>query len=150
MSKKKILKDEENGSGGLGDFGSAISALCDEKGISKEKVIETIEAALSAAYKKDYGKKGQNIRAMFDERTGGTKFFLLKEVADETTREFVKEEEIVGTDLASVRKTDLKSVQADKKSVSEKVLETEEEKLPRFNPERDMTLADAKKLRRMR
>jgi transcription termination/antitermination protein NusA len=70
MSKKKQQKEENNHPGGLGDFGSAISALCEEKGISKDKVIETIEAALAAAYKKDYGKKGQNIRAIFDERTG--------------------------------------------------------------------------------
>ena len=91
---KKAKKGEEAQAGHLGDFGSAISALCEEKGISKDKVIETIEAALSAAYKKDYGKKGQNIKAVFDEKTGGTKFFLVKEVVDETLREFVTEEEL--------------------------------------------------------
>lgn len=136
MTKKKILKDEKNSSGGLGDFGSAISALCDEKGISKDKVIETIEAALSAAYKKDYGKKGQNIRAIFDERSGGAKFFLLKEVVDETTREFAKEET-----------EEEKEIRKEKKA-TEEVLETEEEKLPRFNPERDLILDEAKKLKK--
>lgn len=138
MAKKKMLKDEQNSGGGTGDFGSAISALCEEKGISKEKVIETIEAALAAAYKKDYGKKGQNIRAIFDERTGGTKFFLLKEVVDETTREFVKEEEMEEKDKEKEKE----------KKVKEVVAETEEEKLLRFNPERDLTLDEAKKLKK--
>lgn len=137
MAKKKILKDDQNSGGGLGDFGSAISALCEEKGISKDKVIETIEAALSAAYKKDYGKKGQNIRAIFNERTGDTKFFLLKEVVDETTREFVKEE-----DLQEEKET------KKEKKTPNVVVEGDEEKLPRFNPERDLTMDEAKKLKK--
>ncbi|MDP1620181.1 MAG: NusA N-terminal domain-containing protein, partial [bacterium] len=81
MVKKKTTNSApEAQSSRLGDFGSAITQICEEKGISKEKVIETIEAALAAAYKKDYGKKGQNIKAVFDEKTGSAKFFLLKEV----------------------------------------------------------------------
>lgn len=138
MAKRKNkLAEEESQSGGLGDFGNAISALCEEKGISKEKVIETIEAALSAAYKKDYGKKGQNIRAIFDQRTGGTKFFLLKEVVDETTREFVKEEEAI----------EEKEIKKEKK-IAKEILENEEERLLRFNPERDLTLDEAKKIKK--
>lgn len=38
-------------------FLSAIAAISEEKGISKEKVVETLEMALAAAYKRDYGKK---------------------------------------------------------------------------------------------
>ena len=51
--------------------------------------MQTVEAALAAAYKKDYGKKSQNIRAEIGGVDGGVKFFLIKEVVDETTREFV-------------------------------------------------------------
>ncbi|HRY82434.1 MAG TPA: transcription termination factor NusA [Candidatus Moranbacteria bacterium] len=138
MAKKRTKKDEENNSGGrTGDFSSAISALCEEKGISKEKVVETIEAALSAAYKKDYGKRGQNIRSEFDELTGGAKFFLVKEVVDETMREFMEE-----TDEAD-KKTD--------KAEEKKQIDTEEnaeERLPRFNPERDLILEEAKKIKK--
>ncbi|MBU1137193.1 transcription termination/antitermination protein NusA, partial [Patescibacteria group bacterium] len=36
-------------------FLSAIEQICEEKGIAREKVIETIEMALAAAYKKEYG-----------------------------------------------------------------------------------------------
>src|SRR3989344_7635978 len=100
--KKKIVEEaeEEKGaaeegslSGRLGEFGSAVMQIAEEKGISKERVLEVVEAALAAAYKKDYGKRGQVIRASFDEVTKDTSFFLVKEGVDETTREFVEETE---------------------------------------------------------
>ncbi|MFZ2976155.1 MAG: transcription termination factor NusA [Candidatus Moraniibacteriota bacterium] len=139
MAKKKMKKDEENESAGrTGDFGSAISALCEEKGISKDKVIETIEAALAAAYKKDYGKRGQNIRSEFDELTGGAKFFLVKEVVDETMREFPIEEEEMEDDKKKEKG----------EPVFAKNLEDDEEKLPRYNAERDLTLEEAKKIKK--
>ncbi|PIP28501.1 MAG: transcription termination/antitermination protein NusA [Candidatus Moranbacteria bacterium CG23_combo_of_CG06-09_8_20_14_all_35_22] len=142
MSKKKQKKDEENNSGGrVGDFSSAISALCEEKGIPKEKVIETVEAALSAAYKKDYGKRGQNIRSEFDELTGGAKFFLVKEVVDETMREFPIDADEADKNADKVDKS--KPVH-----FAESADASEEERLPRFNLERDLTLEEAKKIKK--
>jgi N utilization substance protein A len=55
-----------------------------ERGISKEKIIETIEDALAAAYKRDYGKKGQIIKAKFDIKTGESSFSQVKIVVDES------------------------------------------------------------------
>lgn len=48
--------------------------ICDEKNISYESVLETVEAALAAAYRKDFGNKNQNIKVQFDPETydGGT------------------------------------------------------------------------------
>lgn len=135
MARKKITKEEQN-AGGMGDFGSAIAQICDEKGISKEKVIETIEAALAAAYKKDYGKRGQNIKAVFGEVGGDTKFFLVKEVVDETTREFPVE----GEEEAEAQEAPAKAEEAI-------IEEPEEERLPRYNPERDLTVEDAKEFK---
>jgi len=132
MPRKKTTNDNQNPTGRLGDFGSAISAICEEKGISKERVIETIEAALAAAYKKDYGKRGQNIKAVFDEVSGGAKFYLVKEVVDETMREFVDDEE----------------VQKDTEERQRDTEESDEERLPRYNPERDFTLEEAKKIKK--
>ena len=63
MVRKKKAEESQNQTGRLGEFGSAIMQIAEEKGIPKEVVIETIEAALAAAYKKDYGKRGQRIRA---------------------------------------------------------------------------------------
>ena len=113
----------------LGEFGSAIAQIAEEKGIDKDKVIETIDAALAAAYKKEYGKKGQHIRAQFNEVDGSAKFFKLLEVVDESVREFVNDAE---------------------EGIEEKQKDTEngEDKLPRFNAERDITVEDAKKIKK--
>ena len=51
-------------------FLSAIKQIAEEKGISEQSVLETIEAAIAAAYKRDYGKKGQIIKAKLDLETG--------------------------------------------------------------------------------
>lgn len=63
---------------------SALEQLEEERGISKDKIIEAIEAALAAAYKKDYGKKGQIVRGKLDMDTGKTEFIQVKIVVDDT------------------------------------------------------------------
>lgn len=139
MPKKKIIVEEENEggegslSGRLGEFGSAVMQIAEEKGISKERVLEVVEAALAAAYKKDYGKKGQVIRASFDEVSKEASFLLVKEVVDETTREFVEETE--------------EEIEEDTHETLDPTAE-DEDRLPRFNQERDMELAEAKKLKK--
>lgn len=64
-------------------FGSAIDQLVAEKGISREKVLETIEAALAAAYRKDYGEKGQDVRAEFNEVDGSAHVYKIMTVVEE-------------------------------------------------------------------
>jgi len=68
----------------LKTFTSAIAQIAEEKGISQEKVIETIESAIAAAYKKDYGKKGQIIKAKLDPETGNVKFWQVRKVLDKS------------------------------------------------------------------
>jgi len=133
MAKKKktVSQTEDAQTGRLGQFGSAIAQICEEKGISKDKVVEAIESALSAAYKKDYGRKGQHIRAEFNEITGVADFYLVKEVVDETTRIF---ENVDETEEAEQAK-------------SESTLEDDQEKIPRYNPERDILLEEAVKVK---
>ncbi len=64
---------------------SVLSQLEEERGIPREKILEAIELALATAYKKEYGKKGQIIRAKFDINTGKTEMFQVKIVVDEST-----------------------------------------------------------------
>lgn len=72
-------------------FMGAIEEICEEKGLDKEIVIETVEAALAAAYRKDYGKPKQIIRAKMDPETGQADMFRVYEVVE--TEEEVKEKE---------------------------------------------------------
>ena len=74
-------------------FNSALDQLETEKGVSREKIIEAIEQALAAAYKKDYGKKGQIVRAHFDIASGKTEFEQVKIVVDSSTVRMPEEEE---------------------------------------------------------
>ena len=72
---------------------SVLGELEEERGIPREKVIEAIEAALATAYKKEYAKKGQIIRAHIDLNAGTTEFQQVKTVVDDTTVRFESEEE---------------------------------------------------------
>lgn len=61
-------------------FLAAIQQLCDEKNIPRDVVMETIKAALRAAYRKDYGNREQNIEVDLDEKSGKATVLLVKEV----------------------------------------------------------------------
>ncbi len=99
---------------------SSLEQLEEERGLPPEKVIGAIEDALVAAYKKDYGKKSQLVRAHFDLETGGTRFEQVKLVVDETNVQFDQE-----------------------KSETE----SEENTLPHFNEEQHIKLEDARKIK---
>ncbi|OIO48653.1 MAG: hypothetical protein AUJ32_00080 [Parcubacteria group bacterium CG1_02_40_82] len=118
----------------LQQFSSAIEQICEEKGILKEKVIETIEMALAAAYKKDYGHKGQNIRACFDLKTGKVQMYQLKLVVDES---MIKSEEEITKEIEAG---------AQEHEIEEKELAEGEIRRIRFNPEKHMMLEEAKKI----
>jgi N utilization substance protein A len=66
------------------EFASAIAQIAEEKGINPDKVIETIAAAIAAAYRRDYGKRGQDIRATFDSKTGRARIYKVMTVAEPT------------------------------------------------------------------
>lgn len=123
----------------------AIDQICEEKGISKEKVLETIEAAIAAAYKKDYGQKGQNLKAKLNPITGKTKIFQIKEVVDESmiiTEKEIEELKVKKTKQVKEERPEAKSAEAERRQVEE-----EEPKKIRFNPERHIMLNEALKIK---
>ncbi len=143
VNQSRIIKDQSS----LGQFGSAIAQICEEKGIDKDKVLISIEAALAAAYKKDYGKKGQIIIANLDEKTSETKFRQFKEVVDETTRTI--DEEYISEEVHQVPKHAIKSKEKIERHQTEQYKDGDSEveiNLPKFNSERDVLLEDAKKI----
>ncbi len=66
---------------------AAIKEICTEKGIPLATVIETIEAALAAAYRKDFGKPQQNIKVTFNAETGQSQVFDVKTVVADSLKE---------------------------------------------------------------
>ena len=101
---------------------SVLDQLQEERGIPREKVIEAIEMALATAYKKEYGKRGQIVRAKFDINSGKTDFFQVKIVVDETRVIITDNDEEFVRDAAD-----------------ERIF---------FNPEHHILIEDAKKIKR--
>ncbi|AEH48548.1 transcription termination factor NusA [Parageobacillus thermoglucosidasius] len=62
----------------------ALADIIREKGISKEVVMEAIEAAIISAYKRNFGQ-AQNVRVDLNMETGTIRVFARKEVVEEVT-----------------------------------------------------------------
>ncbi len=107
-------------------FKSALDQLEEERKIPKEKILDAIEQAMAAAYKKDYGKKGQIVRAKLDLDTGQTDFYKVKIVVDE-----------------SIAKTDEEGDESEEYSVK-----SDDDERVRFNDEHHIMLEDAKKIKK--
>ncbi len=73
----------------MSDFMNAIDALIKEKGLTKEIVMEAIESALIAAYKKNYGTS-QNVRVVFDGDMEGIEVLMRRDVVEEVEDEFTQ------------------------------------------------------------
>jgi len=71
---------------------AVLDQLEEERGIPKEKILEAIEMALATAYKKEYGKRGQIVRAKFDINSGKTEFFQVK-IAVDDSKVYMEDEE---------------------------------------------------------
>lgn len=123
----------------LKNFFVTIDQIAEEKGLPKERVIETIEQAIAAAYKKEYGKKGQVIKAKLDRKNGAIDFWQEKLVVDESM--IYSEEELE----ALQAKREEEGIAGARQTADEEEL-SEENKKVRFNPERHMMIEEAKEL----
>lgn len=98
---------------------SALEELQQERGVSRQSVIEALETAIAAAYRREYGKRGQIIRASFNPETGDLEFRQAKIVVDDSL----------------VRKEDEES-------------KGPEDHRSRFNPEQHIMIEDARRIKR--
>ena len=60
----------------------AIQQICEEKNLQMEQVVSTIEAALAAAYRKDFGEKNENVKVEFEPKTGQFRVFDIKTIVE--------------------------------------------------------------------
>lgn len=141
----------------------AIEEICREKNIPYQSVIETIEAALAVAYRKDFGEKNENVIASFNPEDGTSHVYDVKTVvADdlydawlaeqkqreaaeaegkleaylETKREEEEQQRLAAVAAAGVTPEQLASGQAP-------VVEIKDE---RFDPKKHISLSEAQKL----
>lgn len=113
----------------LKTLNAALQQLEEERGIPRAKLIEAIEMALAAAYKKEYGKKHQIVRAKFDLASGKTEFEQVKIVVDDS---MLKPEPVEGEEAPA-------DVPAE---------EGVEDKRVYFNEEHHIKIEDARKIKK--
>ncbi len=104
----------------------------EDRGISRETMVTAIETAMATAYKKEYGKRGQVVRAKLDLNTGTVSFEQVKTVVDESMVRFPEEGEEV--------------IEVHHPNHEEEALA--EGELPRFDTEKHMLIENAKLIKR--
>ncbi|MBI2670292.1 MAG: transcription termination/antitermination protein NusA [Candidatus Yanofskybacteria bacterium] len=138
-------------------FISAIKQIAEEKGIPEDKVVETIEAAIAAAYKRDYGEKGQIIKAKLNQETGDVKITQTKYVVEGVDEEGNVIGDVPDRPLEGIvglqKPVEIREVGEEKKTAKFKkeegeAVETgnEEDGKVKFNSEKYLTLEEAKKI----
>lgn len=61
----------------------AVRTIADEKNLPEETVMEVIEQAIAAAWRRDNGERDQNVRAALNVKDGTAKVFVQHEVVEE-------------------------------------------------------------------
>ena len=64
-------------------FSAALNQLADERGLPRDIIVDAMESAVGAAYRKDYGEPEQEIISKFDEESGNFKVFQVFAVVEE-------------------------------------------------------------------
>ena len=107
-----------------------IDQLQEEKNISKEKIIDAIEASLATAYKKEYCRKSQFVKCEFDLNTGKTEFYQVKTAID-------PEDILTDEDVEEIKENQLNNV--DNEIFLNKI---------KFNDDQHILLATAQKIKK--
>jgi N utilization substance protein A len=113
----------------------AMKQIADEKGIAYESVLETVEAALAAAYRKDFGNKQQNIKVKFNPETGDMKAWDVKTVVED-----------IAEDVLLAAQEELAQRREKAKEEKREMTEEETSDLPRFNPKTELMITAAKEI----
>ncbi|MEK7139233.1 MAG: transcription termination factor NusA [Patescibacteria group bacterium] len=129
---------------------AAITQICQEKNIPVESVIATIEAALAAAYRKDFGQKNQNIKVEYDPEAGQSRVFDVKiVVADELKAKAEAEaaERAAAIERGEIIEPVARPVFEDHSFKPEAEEEVAEEAELRYNPKLHISVTDAQELK---
>lgn len=128
----------------LKDITRAIAQIASEKGLEPEAVLSAIEVSLAAAYKKEYRKRGEVIKAKFNPDSGDLKFWQVKTVVDLSTVRVVEEEAPTLGDakvgVPTAERVGKESAVSDKQN--------EEDLLPRYNPDRHIMIEETKEFKK--
>ena len=125
----------------MSDITNAIKQICEEKNLSYEAVLETIESALAAAYRKDFGEKNQNIKVEFDPETAKSKVYDVKTVVEDLPEEIEEADKAVGEE-----KPIMETATVEAEVPAGEVVP--EEEVRKFNPKTELQIKDAKLIKK--
>ena len=108
--------------------------------------METIESALAAAYRKDFGNKVQNIEVEYDVESGKIKAFDVKTVVPDVELENVEKAEEERRAKQEARNVKMKELIENGKEIPEEMKEPIVNEGPTFNEKSEIMLKDAKKV----
>lgn len=123
----------------------AIRQIVEEKGLQYEAVVDAIESALAAAYRKDFGDKNQNTEVKFNTEDGSMQVWDIKTVVED-----VDLEELERLDLERQTRAEELAEQIEKARKTGEPMPTisiDEELAPRFNPKTDIMISEARVLK---
>jgi len=109
----------------MSEISTAIKQICEEKKLDYDAVLATIELALAAAYRKDFGQKNQNIKVKFNPETAQSQIYDIKTVVED-----LPEEELAA--LESEEYIPLPEVEDENGEIKK-----------RFNPKTEIQIKDA-------
>ncbi|MEI7741823.1 MAG: transcription termination factor NusA [bacterium] len=121
---------------------AAMQQICEEKNISFESVLDTVQIALAAAFRKDFGEKDQNVFVKFDPETASIKAFDVKTVVEDM--ELPTEEELEAMRVAEMARPVYHRGAA---GTTAATVESEDVK-PKFNPKTMIMLTAAKEIKK--
>lgn len=121
----------------MSEITKAIQYLCDEKNLEYNSVLQAIESALAAAYRKDFGNKQQNLTVKFDPETGKMDVWDIKTVVEDI------EEEVLEKAQEELMARRAKAREEERELTDEEIAD-----LPRFNPKTDMMISKAKEIKK--
>lgn len=131
---------------------NVIKQICEEKGISVDSVVSTIELALAAAYRKDFANRLQNISVEFNLTNSSFKVYDIKEVIEDLPSEVVAqalEKAKQKRKAALFVPDDLKKERKEKQEEAIEIKKQEgeiDEDLIMFNPRTQITLTEARQI----
>lgn len=60
-----------------------VDIIAEEKGLPKEAVLDAIQMAIAAAWRRDHGEKDMNVRAVLNTKDGTAKAYVSREVVED-------------------------------------------------------------------
>ncbi|MBI4193113.1 MAG: transcription termination factor NusA, partial [Candidatus Colwellbacteria bacterium] len=113
---------------------TVVNQISKERNLEPARVVDAIQDALATAYRREYGKRGEVMKAQLNPKTGDLKFWQVKEVVDDSTVRIVEP----GTEAEGNEEV------APPRAPEG---EAEDTKLPRYNPERHIMIEEARAMK---